>query len=68
MFKFLIFNLVLSAQFHLHVIMFTNGGVEGKILSNTWGDTLPCSSYSLGNNEDQEEGVPFPHSRKYVRQ
>jgi hypothetical protein len=39
MFKFLLFNLVPFAQLHLHVIMFTNMGVEGKILGNTWGVT-----------------------------
>jgi hypothetical protein len=40
MFKFLIFNLVPFSQFHLHVIMFTTVGVEGKIiLGNTWGVT-----------------------------
>jgi hypothetical protein len=39
MFKFLLFSLVPFAQLHLHVIMFTNVGVEGKILSNTWGVT-----------------------------
>jgi hypothetical protein len=34
----LLFNLVPFAQLHLHVIMFTNVGVEGKrILGNTWG-------------------------------
>jgi hypothetical protein len=32
--------LVPFAQLHLHVIMFTNVGVEGKrILGNTWGVT-----------------------------
>jgi hypothetical protein len=36
----LLFNLVPFAQLHLHVIMFTNVGVEGKrILGNTWGVT-----------------------------
>ncbi|KAL5652057.1 hypothetical protein ACJX0J_037515, partial [Zea mays] len=31
-FMFLIFNLVPFSQFHLHVIMFTTVGVEGKII------------------------------------
>jgi hypothetical protein len=38
----LLFHLVTFAQLHLHVIMFTNVGVEGKrILGNTWGVTAP---------------------------
>jgi hypothetical protein len=39
MFESLLFNLVPFAQLHLQVIMFTNVGVEGKSLSNTWGVT-----------------------------
>jgi hypothetical protein len=29
---------------------------------------LPCSSYSHGDYEAEEEGVPFPYSREYVCQ
>jgi hypothetical protein len=35
MFEFLLFNLVPFAQLHSQVIMFTNVGVEGRILGNT---------------------------------
>jgi hypothetical protein len=39
MFESLLINLVPFAQLYLQVIMFTNVGVEGKSLSNTWGVT-----------------------------
>ena len=47
MFEFLLFNLVPFAQLHSQVIMFTNVGVEGRILRNTQGVTaLPLKRIS----------------------